>query len=101
MDTEHCEPTGLLPCRSRAGSDSDDSSRACGQSIILDLDETLVYVAPGHQCDRSLDYVFDSDNPMAGSAVWLRPHAREFVEYCFRRFENVALWTHATPATGR
>jgi hypothetical protein len=88
-----------------------------GQSIILDLDETLVSVQLGDQWlsppsehqqaaagrdelavgPPAPDFVF-TGLIMGGGAAWLRPGAKAFVEYCFERFDNVALWTHASPS---
>jgi len=67
---------------------------------VIDIDETLVFVgiAPPDSSWPAPDYTFPADSPLASASAWLRPHAAAFVDFCFRRFENVSLWTHASPA---
>jgi len=51
-------------------------------NIILDMDETLLgyYVKP---------------RPVLHFTIIARPHLREFLGFCFKRFERVSIWTAA------
>lgn len=57
--------------------------------IILDLDETLL-----HATCSGLDR--ESELLIGSYAVYIRPHANEFIEFCFQNFAHVAVWTSAT-----
>lgn len=56
--------------------------------LILDLDETLIHGAQ-KQLDRPADYVCEWCH------LYLRPHVREFIEFCFDHF-RVAVWSTAS-----
>ena len=51
-------------------------------NIILDMDETLL----GHYVRLT---------PSLQFAITARPHLREFLAFCFDRFERVSIWTAA------
>ena len=57
--------------------------------IILDLDETLIYAV-----EKPLERVQDF---MVGPYfVYVRPHARSFIDFCFASFSAVAVWTSSS-----
>ena len=56
--------------------------------LILDLDETLVYVREG-RATGECDFTFPGHHAVR------RPHVDSFLEFAFRRFE-IAVWSAAT-----
>lgn len=85
------------------------------KSLVLDLDSTLIFTSdnfesfadlklysnPKHSILRNQIYKFDVidvvEKPGTGvkSSMWgaLRPHVREFLNFCFDYFENVIIWS--------
>ena len=57
--------------------------------IILDLDETLI-----HAVEKPLERV--QDFVVGPYFVYLRPHARSFIDFCFASFSAVAVWTSSS-----
>ncbi|PSB09321.1 multi-sensor signal transduction histidine kinase [Pleurocapsa sp. CCALA 161] len=57
--------------------------------IILDLDETLI-----HAAEKPLEQV--QDFVVGPYFVYLRPHARSFIDFCFASFSAVAVWTSSS-----
>jgi TFIIF-interacting CTD phosphatase-like protein len=63
-------------------------------TIILDIDETLIHSTPGeHKLPRSFVLDFGDGNKMT---VQRRPYLGKFLSYIFRRFTVVGVWTAAT-----
>ncbi|KAL6076564.1 Ubiquitin-like domain-containing CTD phosphatase 1 [Balamuthia mandrillaris] len=65
-------------------------------SIILDIDGTLIDSFPHSLSSRFPSLTPTYVCPEAKENVFLRPHAKEFVEFCFQHFGNVAIWTAAS-----
>jgi len=85
------------------------------KTIVLDLDNTLIYTADDEKIFESLElytnprntrlrsriYYFELvdvvDKPGTGelTKMWgvLRPHVYEFLEFCFEYFQNVIVWS--------
>jgi TFIIF-interacting CTD phosphatase-like protein len=62
------------------------------QCLVLDIDETLLF--------GSVEMVGQPGAvtmPCRTAAAVLRPHVEEFLDFCFDRFAQVALWTAAAP----
>ncbi len=57
--------------------------------IILDLDETLI-----HAAEKPLERV--QDFVVGPYFVYVRPHARSFIDFCFASFSAVAVWTSSS-----
>jgi TFIIF-interacting CTD phosphatase-like protein len=83
-------------------------------TVVLDLDMTLVKSVPTEVFLESDLYkvlkptqyahinVRDLTHPDGVKLTTIfRPHAKEFVKYCFQMFENVVIWTAGTEAYGR
>jgi len=57
--------------------------------IILDLDETLL-----HGTEKGIDR--QPELVVYPYFVYIRPFAREFIDFCFQNFMHVAVWTSAS-----
>jgi Dullard-like phosphatase family protein len=58
--------------------------------LVLDLDETLIYASEQELEGLAWDF------RASGYYVYKRPHVDEFLSYCARSFEEVAVWTSAS-----
>eukprot|EP00005_Dracoamoeba_jomungandri_P010089 CAMPEP_0174268066 /NCGR_PEP_ID=MMETSP0439-20130205/36042_1 /TAXON_ID=0 /ORGANISM="Stereomyxa ramosa, Strain Chinc5" /LENGTH=360 /DNA_ID=CAMNT_0015356005 /DNA_START=226 /DNA_END=1305 /DNA_ORIENTATION=- len=69
------------------------------QNIILDLDGTLIdslYVSQQSTKFQLVQETLCASYVHDDTLIFLRPGAKDFVEYCFNRFEHVAIWTAAS-----
>lgn len=60
--------------------------------LVLDLDETLIHTVESY----GIETEFQGFEIRDGYYVNERPGVREFLERCFDRFEDVAVWTAGT-----
>jgi RNA polymerase II subunit A small phosphatase-like protein len=72
---------------------SDQNGKEPKKLVVLDLDNTLVYVdhPEFHSADRSPDFGFRMDDGDSFS-VWKRPGLDAFLAWCFRNYA-VAIWS--------
>lgn len=63
----------------------------CKFAVVLDLDHTLITSMPWDRTGPAPDWLIKY--PDHTEAIYKRPGATEFLEYCFRAFRSVGIWT--------